>query len=427
LHRLTPPQQETTITGGISLKSLIYIALGGVAAVTGAQAAETPVLAQIVAVRSAASMPITTGPAENFTGSVHIGSPFQAPPPGRAGGATVTFEARARTAWHSHPLGQTLIVTAGLGLVQQEGQPAQVMRPGDIVTIPANVRHWHGAGPGASMTHVAIAEKLDGNSVVWQSKVTDQDYQAALACTGLTLAAPATTQAGDVDRNSRERTAASANPASANLSARQQAIPLIASFMATSDMPRLNAALHQGLDTGMTISEAKEILVQLYAYAGFPKSLNALGELLKVVEARKQRGIHDALGREPGQAIATGLELVAKGKANQTEISGGPVQGPVFDFAPIINQYLQAHLFGDIFERDNLDWQSRELATLGALAAMPGVEAQLRSHMRAGMRVGLSAAQLRQMIEILSRHSSTDAASRANDALTQVLAATSKG
>jgi alkylhydroperoxidase/carboxymuconolactone decarboxylase family protein YurZ len=277
------------------------------------------------------------------------------------------------------------------------------------------------------MTHVAIAEKLDGNSVVWQSKVTDQDYQAALASTGLTLAAPATTQAGDVNRNSRERTAASANPASANLSARQQAIPLIASFMATSDMPKLNAALHQGLDTGMTISEAKEILVQLYAYAGFPKSLNALGELLKVVEARKQRGIHDALGREPGQAIATGLELVAKGKANQTEISGGPVQGPVFDFAPIINQYLQAHLFGDIFERDNLDWQSRELATLGALAAMPGVEAQLRSHMRAGMRVGLSAAQLRQMIEILSRHSSTDAASRANDALTQVLAATSKG
>jgi alkylhydroperoxidase/carboxymuconolactone decarboxylase family protein YurZ len=340
----------------------------------------------------------------------------------------VTFEAQARTAWHTHPLGQTLIVTAGLGLVQQEGQPAQVIHPGDIVAIPANVRHWHGAGPGGSMTHVAIAEKLEGNAVTWHSKVTDQDYQAALTSTGLMLAVPDATQVSDVDRNTKElRAAVNAKPMSDTLSAQQLTIPLIASFMATSDMPKLNAALNQGLDTGMTISAAKEFLVQLYAYVGFPKSLNALGELLKVVEARKQRGIYDAPGREPSRAIATGNELVAIGKANQTEISGGPVQGPVFDFAPIINQYIQAHLFGDIFERDNLDWQSRELATLGALAAMPGVEAQLRSHMRASMRVGLSAAQLRQMAQGLSKHGIPDAASRANDALTEVLAATFKG
>ncbi|HSI59568.1 MAG TPA: carboxymuconolactone decarboxylase family protein, partial [Ideonella sp.] len=217
-----------------------------------------------------------------------------------------------------------------------------------------------------------------------------------------------------------------AQPTSENLSAKQRAIPLIASFMATSDMPKLNAALNQGLDAGLTISEAKEILVQLYAYAGFPKSLNALGELLKVVEDRKQRGIQDAPGREPSRAIATGNELVAAGKANQTEISGGQVQGPVFDFAPIINQYLQAHLFGDIFERDNLDWQSRELATVGALAATPGVEAQLRSHMRASLRVGLSAAQLRQLTQVLAERGNPDAAHRANEALTQALAAASK-
>ena len=410
------------------MKSLINIALSGIAAVTGAQASEAPLSPQIVEVRSAAALPISAGSVATFTGSVRVSSPFQAPLPGRAAGATVTFEAYARTAWHTHPLGQTLIVTAGIGLVQQEGQPAQVIRPGDIVTIPANVRHWHGAGPGGSMTHVAIAEKLDGNSVTWQSKVTDPDYQAALTSTGLTLAVPATTQVSDVDRNTKElRAAANTNSTSDTLSAKQLAIPLIASFMATSDMPKLNATLNQGLDAGMTIAEAKEILVQLYAYAGFPKSLNALGELLKVVEARKQRGIHDALGSEPSRAIATGNELIAIGKVNQTEISGGPVYGPVFDFAPIINQYLQAHLFGDIFERDNLDWQSRELATLGALAAMPGVEAQLRSHMRASMRVGLSAAQLRQMSQILSKHGSPDAANRANDALTQVLAAISKG
>lgn len=206
------------------------------------------------------------------------------------------------------------------------------------------------------------------------------------------------------------------------LTARQQAIPLIAAFMAASDLPRLNAALNQGLDAGLTVSEAKEILVQLYAYVGFPRSLNALGELRQVVEDRKQRGIQDAPGNEPSRAIPTGAELVAAGKANQTRISGAPVTGPVFDFAPVINQFLQAHLFGDIFERDNLDWQSRELATVGALAATPGVEAQLRSHMRASMRVGLSAAQLRQLAQVLTDGGNADAARRAHEALTQALA-----
>lgn len=212
-----------------------------------------------------------------------------------------------------------------------------------------------------------------------------------------------------------------AHAASEVLSPRQRAIVPIAAFAAAGDISRLGPALNQGLDAGLTISEAKEILVQLYAYAGFPKSLNALGELLKVVEARKQRGILDAPGREPSRAIPTGDELVAVGKANQTKISGGPVQGPVFDFAPVINQFLQAHLFGDIFERDNLDWQSRELATVSALAAMSGVEPQLRSHMGASMRVGLSVAQLRQLVQVLAERGNADAAKRASEALAQAL------
>ncbi|MHA4870003.1 alpha/beta fold hydrolase [Duganella sp. PWIR1] len=233
------------------------------------------------------------------------------------------------------------------------------------------------------MTHIAIAEKLDGNSVSWQSKVGEQEYEAALSAAGL---AQITTLAA---------------PTSSSLSQRQQAIPLIAAFAASSDMPKLNAALNRGLDAGLSISEAKEILVQLYAYAGFPKSLNALGELMRVVEARKQRGIKDAPGRGPGKAIPTGERLLAIGTANQTKISGGPVQGAVVEFAPVINQYLQAHLFGDIFERDNLDWESRELATLGALSAMPGTEPQLRSHMQASLRVGLSAAQVESAISLV--------------------------
>jgi len=209
---------------------------------------------------------------------------------------------------------------------------------------------------------------------------------------------------------------------SETLSARQQAIPLMAASMAASQMDKLNSALNQGLDAGITINEAKEILVQLYAYTGFPRSLNALNELMKVVEARKQRGIEDVEGKEPVSPVPAGDELLRVGTANQTKISGAPVQGPLFDFAPVINQFLQTHLFGDIFARDNLDWQSRELATVGALAATPGVEAQLLSHILASMRVGLTASQLRQLAEVLRDHGENEAAMRAETALQQALA-----
>jgi 4-carboxymuconolactone decarboxylase len=218
--------------------------------------------------------------------------------------------------------------------------------------------------------------------------------------------------------------AASAPAAADTLSAKQQAIPVIAATMATSDMKKLAAALNRALDAGLTINEGKEILVQLYAYVGFPRSLNALTELMNVVEQRKQRGIRDELGPEPRHAAPTGDALLAAGTANQTRISGAPVKGPVFDFAPVINQFLQAHLFGDIFERDNLDWQSRELATVGALAATPGVEAQLRSHMRASLRVGLSAKQLAQVVEGLADSGDEQVSRRARAALNDALAAT---
>ena len=211
--------------------------------------------------------------------------------------------------------------------------------------------------------------------------------------------------------------------ASETLSNRQQAIVPIAAFAAAGDMARLSSALNQGLDAGLTVSDAREILVQLYAYAGFPRSLNALGELMKVVESRKQRGIHDAPGHAPSRPIPTGEALLAAGTANQTKLSGGPVTGPLFDFAPAIDQYLKAHLFGDIFERDNLDWQSRELATVGMLSALPGAESQLQAHMRIGMNVGLTVNQLRQLGQVLADHGDADAARRARDALERQVAA----
>ena len=117
-------------------------------------------------------------PTEYFTGSVRIDPLFGAHDPARAGGATVTFEPGARTAWHTHPLGQTLIVMAGCGWVQREGGPIEEIRPGDVVWFPPGEKHWHGATPTTAMTHIAIQEKLDGKVVDWKEKVSDEQYRA---------------------------------------------------------------------------------------------------------------------------------------------------------------------------------------------------------------------------------------------------------
>lgn len=116
----------------------------------------------------------TAGPPDRFTGIARIDSPFQASAPARVGGSTVTFEPGARTAWHTHPLGHTLIVTAGVGLAQQQDEPVQHIRPGDVVSAPPGIKHWHGAT--TSMTHIAIAEALDGKAVEWMEKVSDSQY-----------------------------------------------------------------------------------------------------------------------------------------------------------------------------------------------------------------------------------------------------------
>lgn len=212
-----------------------------------------------------------------------------------------------------------------------------------------------------------------------------------------------------------------------SLSARQQAIVPVAAHAASGEIPKLSDALNKALDAGMTISDAKEILVQLYAYAGFPRSLNALGELMKVVEARKTRGIQDAPGKEPSRPIPKGDALLAAGTANQTKLSGAPVKGPLFDFVPVANEYLRAHLFGDIFERDNLDWQSREIATVSMLSALQGADSQLQAHMGISMNVGITAGQLTALSQVLADRVGPEAAARAQGALARQIAARAKG
>src|SRR5437762_14298627 len=128
-------------------------------------------------IKRSGSQSSAKGPAEYFTGTVRINPLFEAPDPARVRGASVTFDPGARTAWHTHPLGQTLIVTFGLGWVQRWGRPIEEIRPGDVVWFAPGEKHWHGASPTIAMTHIAIQEGLDGKVVDWMEKVNDQQYQ----------------------------------------------------------------------------------------------------------------------------------------------------------------------------------------------------------------------------------------------------------
>ena len=142
-----------------------------------AQVASSPFMRNDMKLQRAGSQPSAKGSSDWFTGTVRIDPLFQPTDPARTAGASVTFEPGARTAWHTHPLGQTLIITAGLGWAQREGGPVEEIRPGDVVWFPPGLKHWHGATPTTAMTHIAIQEQLNGKAVEWMEKVADEDYR----------------------------------------------------------------------------------------------------------------------------------------------------------------------------------------------------------------------------------------------------------
>ena len=137
----------------------------------------------IMQIKRSGSQASAKGPSDWFTGTVRIDPLFQAEAPARVAGASVTFEPGARTAWHTHPLGQTLIVVAGAGRAQREGGPVEAIHPGDVIWFSPNEKHWHGAAPTTAMTHIAVHEALDGKAVEWMEKVSDEQYQPATKST----------------------------------------------------------------------------------------------------------------------------------------------------------------------------------------------------------------------------------------------------
>jgi quercetin dioxygenase-like cupin family protein/alkylhydroperoxidase/carboxymuconolactone decarboxylase family protein YurZ len=204
------------------------------------------------------------------------------------------------------------------------------------------------------------------------------------------------------------------------LNTKQEKIVAIAAFTANGDLQKLKTALNEGLDAGLTINEIKEILVQMYAYAGFPRSLNGINTFIGVLEEREKKGIKDELGKEqsPMPANKSSIEL---GTEIQTRLIGAPATGKYIAFAPAIDTFLKGHLFGDIFGRDNLDFQSREIATISALAAIDGVNPQLQSHFNIGLNVGLTEAQLRSLISVLALKVGKKEADNADEILGKVL------
>lgn len=240
------------------------------------------------------SQPPLPAPAENFTGSVRIDSPFRADAPARVYGARVTFEARARTAWHAHPLGQTLIVTAGTGRVQRWGDPVEEIRQGDLVWIPPGQKHWHGAAPNSSMTHIAITEQLDGKSVEWMEKVSDAQYGAPLRGQAATATAgPRPRPSQGAMGNFAPKLAQITDDVlygdiweRPELSKRDRSLATVAALIALNRPDQLRSHLRMARQNGVTQEELIETITHLAFYAGWPNAVTAVGVAREVFQGK---------------------------------------------------------------------------------------------------------------------------------------------
>jgi 4-carboxymuconolactone decarboxylase len=212
------------------------------------------------------------------------------------------------------------------------------------------------------------------------------------------------------------------------LSAKQRRIVPIAAFTANGDMEKLKTALNEGLDAGLTVNEIKEILVQMYAYAGFPRSLNGIHTFMAVMDERQAKGIRDEIGKK-ASSLPADMNKDEYGARVRARLAGLEVIPPPSGyqlFTPVIDTFLKEHLFADIFARDNLDYQSRELATIAALASMTGTGGQLRFHLGAALNTGLTGAQMKDFISVLKSRVGKKEAESASEILAEVLSSRAK-
>jgi 4-carboxymuconolactone decarboxylase len=241
---------------------------------------------QSIRITRSGSQPSRQGPAENFNGNVRVDPLFQAKAPARASGSLVTFDPGARTAWHTHPLGQVLIVTAGVGRVQRWGDPVEEIRQGDVVWIPPGQKHWHGAAPNSYMAHIAISEALDGKSVEWMEKVDDVQYSVPVRAQGVSTntsgpkARPSQRAIGDFAPKLAQLTDdvlyadVWERP---DLSKRDRSLVTVAALIALNRPEQLRSHLTRARDNGVTQEEIIETITHLAFYSGWPNAVTAVG------------------------------------------------------------------------------------------------------------------------------------------------------
>ncbi len=257
---------------------------------------------QTIKITRSGSQPSSKGPAEYFTGSVRVDPLFTANDPSRTSGARVTFEPGARTPWHTHPLGQTLIVAAGSGWVQQWGGQIQEILPGDVVRIPPGQKHWDGATLTTGMTHIAIQEHLDGKTVEWMEKVSDTQYGAPVHAQASGAAAGARSGAGASGQPTpAQRLIGDFAPklveltdnvlfgdvwARPELSQRDRSLVTVSALIAMNRPDQLRSHLVRARDNGVTQAELIETITHLAFYAGWPSAITAISVAKEVFEKR---------------------------------------------------------------------------------------------------------------------------------------------
>ncbi len=272
--------------------------------------------------------------------------------------ANVSFEPGCRNNWHRHTGGQILVCVAGEGLYQERGKPARHLKPGDVVEIPPDTDHWHGATADRWFAHLSVECHPETNKNTWLEPVSDADYAAAQP-----------------------------RPAQPKvLTPREAALARLCGRAAAGDIPGLRRALGMALDAGLTVNEIKEALLQLYAYAAFAQ----------VLAARRAAGKADPEGPAP-KALPADADRERLGREKRAALFGSDPNAPEAEwqrFAPGAEQFLKEHLFCDLFTRGVLSDKERELCTVAMLAAIPGAEAQLASHRAAAEHMGNAPAAL---------------------------------
>jgi 4-carboxymuconolactone decarboxylase len=373
--------------------------------------------AQTLVITRGGSRPVQPAPAENFSGGVRVESLFEALDPSHASGGSVTFEPGARTAWHSHPRGQILIVTGGTGRVQRWGDPIEAIRQGDVVRIPAGQKHWHGASQQGSMTHIAITEHRDGTRVQWMEQVSDQQYNGAqpIPEPSASQAPIATGPSGPVQQRIAPGLAALTDDVlfgdvwrRTDLSPRDRSLVTISVLIATGKPAQLGGHLGRALDNGVQPSEASALLAHLAIYCGWPSAVSALDVYQEVFTARKIdiAAWHDVARRLPAPASDAG-----RARALNDELAA---------VAPKFVQLTNDVVFEDLWRRADLTMRDRSLVTLAALAAM-GDDDQLDVYIRRGVETGLTRAEIAEAFTHLGFYAGWPKATKAMTAVTKTL------